>query len=307
LKGDSGDKGVDAVITAEHLGTIITQLSNLAKPGPQGVQGLQGVPGLQGQQGVTGPQGAQGPPGFSCCPDKTVVEGQRNAAGQQSIPVYGGTAVLFSATLVGGGGGGSSYSIDTNGNQVGGNGGGSGHLVTAQFIVPTNGLITLNVGSGGKGGRQQDNGNNSGLDGEDTWVKINDVTYLCAYGGGGATDKKGGDGYFGGGGIASGGIGIVKTMVHKSLLETSGKGSGHNPGLRSSESPHTGAGGASSPMHGKGGDGGNAENIHGQHGTFGGGGGGGSLHVGNPQALENMLPMGGNGGDGMIIYSYRVF
>ena len=301
LKGDPGDKGLDATITQEHLASITLSLAHLAAPGPQGVQGPSGPTGPQGLQGVQGPQGLQGPPGFSCCPDKYVSEGSRTVPGfGEQLSIHGGNAVLFTCTLVGGGGGGGgSSAFDVNGSIVEGNGGGSGYIVSGQFIVPTNTAVNLYVGGGGKGGKLV---GEIGGDGEDTYVSVNGVKQMLAYGGSAPTAQSGGKGYFGGGGRLEGGLGLIRNGYSKSPSSgvNVGFGGGYNAGK--SGQGNVGCGGGSSPMNGFGGDGGVANSPNGTNGTIGGGGGGafGIIQGG-------VAPTGGDGGNGLIVYSYRVF
>lgn len=274
-KGDKGDPGENAVVTDKQLANIIASLSHLCK---------------------------EGPPGFSCCPEKSVVEGSCSSPGITTIAISGGTAVLFTASLVGGGGGGSAATSSNQQEQLfGGNGGGSGYLTTGQFILSTPVTLKLFVGAGGDGGKEVDD---TGTDGECTYIQdATGTKYLYAYGGTAPTLACGGAGYFGGGGLVSAGVGVVKNGKYKTDQGNSGHGGGYNAGLSDVRNILSGCGGGSSPLYGKGGNGGTEATVSGQNGTIGGGGGGGLGGMINNMAT----PLGGKGGDGLITYSYRVF
>lgn len=276
--------------------------------GPQGPPGQPGLQGVAGKDAVLTEQHISSIVSSLALLRNThdntrVSEGTLTSSGSVVVEIAGGTAVLVHATLVGGGGGGSSpIRIGSSDLLSGGDGGGGGHLVSGQFVVPTPVKLTFVVGSGGIGGMGIDD---MGKDGSSTYIEDDKGNkYLHAYGGWSPSFKQGGSGYFGGGSCNTGGKGVIRNGYAKTGTESNGSGSGHNGGMSASGDVHAGCGGGSGPTYGKGGNGGTSANIAGCPGTFGGGGGGG---YGGHAGHDIPVATGGKGGDGCITYCYKVF
>lgn len=98
----------------------------------------------------------------------------------------------------GGGGGGGHYYNGTTKNCQGGSGGGAGAVVTG-FIkdLAANQIVNVTIGAGGAGGAAVTSGTTAGsgkaTNGGNSIIKIDDQTYITAYGGGGdgGKDSKG--------------------------------------------------------------------------------------------------------------------
>ena len=197
----------------------------------------------------------------------------------------------------GGGGGGGHYYNSTAKNCQGGAGGGAGAVVTG-FIkdLAANQVVNVTVGAGGAGGAATTStttGSGKGGNGGNSVLKVGDVTYVTAYGGGG-------DGGYNSAGVANGGsnsgVRGTKTAANLKSVTVVGEGAenlvtdivarankGGGPYSTSSGYPGAGGGGADSAGHptyggsscgGTGGFG-YVSYITGERVVYGAGGGGG--------------------------------
>ena len=134
--------------------------------------------------------------------------------GDQAVVVFTNSAAAVNWTVPknlknvemlvvgGGGGGGGHYYSSTAKNCQGGAGGGAGAVVTG-FIkdLAANQVVNVTVGAGGAGGAATTSattGAGKGGNGGNSVLKVGDVTYVTAYGGGG-------DGGYNSAGVANGG------------------------------------------------------------------------------------------------------
>ena len=197
----------------------------------------------------------------------------------------------------GGGGGGGHYYSSTAKNCQGGAGGGAGAVVTG-FIkdLAADQVVNVTVGAGGAGGAATTStttGAGKGGNGGNSVLKVGDVTYVTAYGGGG-------DGGYNSVGVANGGsnsgVRGTKTAANLKSVTVVGEGAenlvtdivarankGGGPYTTSSGYPGAGGGGADSAGHptyggsscgGTGGFG-YVSYITGERVVYGAGGGGG--------------------------------
>ena len=197
----------------------------------------------------------------------------------------------------GGGGGGGHYYSSTAKNCQGGAGGGAGAVVTG-FIkdLAADQVVNVTVGAGGAGGAATTSattGAGKGGNGGNSIIKVGDLTYVTAYGGGG-------DGGYNSAGVANGGsnsgVRGTKTAANLKSVTVVGEGAenlvsdivarankGGGPYTTSSGYPGAGGGGADSAGHptyggsscgGTGGFG-YVSYITGERVVYGAGGGGG--------------------------------
>ena len=212
--------------------------------------------------------------------------------------------IKTSILVVGGGGGGGAF---------GGGGGGGSVLFSESKELAKNDSCIIKVGNGGNGATVYNNGEN-GMNGIDSSIKINGISYIAKGGGGGGTRDpqaigvNGNDGGSGGGGSHSNvsgkqAIGGVSNKVSYDGWESYGNngGKGRN-GIGGGHQNHASGGGGGAgfrgedaiqttqqyrifPSSGGGGDGGVGKNFInyfgsnvGENGFFGGGGGGSTFH-----------------------------
>ena len=174
----------------------------------------------------------------------------------------------YKITIKGAGGGGGGGKA-TSGHDNGGGGGGEGGTTFAYEKMTSGDTVSIIIGAGGTGGV----GNNAGVDGGNTSVSVNEITYTAGGGYGGWTDTitVTSDSKFG-----KGGFGTIPGNAGQAALVTGKEYDGSSGG---------GAGGGIS-----------LKQMIGKDGIMGAGGGGGY-----PTASTST---GGSGGDGYCWIEY---